>query len=439
MSISEQLFQRALKLIPGGVNSPVRSFKYVGGNPIYIERAEGAKVYTVDSQELSDFIMSWGAIILGHSHPYVNSSVIKAVELGTSFGLCHEREIIFADFLASAIPHFIFRSVSSGTEATMSVVRLARAFTRKKYLLKFSGCYHGHSDQFLTKGGTGLATLGITSSDGVPHEFVSCTITLEYNVDRDELEYVFEKYDIACAILEIIPGNMGVVPPREEFIKKLYDLCLHHNSVLIYDEVITGFRVGWGGVSGTKKVDMKIFDSGGEKNISFDVPVPDMITFGKVVGGGFPIGVFGGKREIMELVAPLGSVYQAGTLSGNPVSLSGGIATLEFIRSQKDFYATLTEKTFRFARELWNAFSEKSIAVSIVSTCGMLSVFFSEKVPFNFDDVSKNSDVEFFKFFFHRLLENDVIIPPSPFEAWFVSWAHSDDDFLRVLETIRKL
>ncbi len=438
MQISEKLYKEALRYIPAGVNSPVRSFKYVDGTPIFIKSARGSKLITEDGSELSDYIMSWGAIILGHSSEVVNRAIVSALKNGTSFGLCHKMEIEFAKIFSNIFPDFLFRMVNSGTEATMSAVRVARGFTKRKHIIKFSGCYHGHSDQFLTSSGSGLATLSIPASNGVPEEFTLCTITLEYNSDIEILKNTFKKYEIAAVILEVLPGNMGIVPPKKEFINSLISLCRANSTLIIYDEVITGFRTGWGGIAGERKVEFITFESGIKKWESFEISIPDMITFGKVVGGGLPIGVFGGRREIMEKVAPSGDVYQAGTLAGNPISLSAGLAVLNFISETKNFYHILKEKTIALSDLLIEEFLKKGIPVSIVSGTGMLSLFFSEKVPQNFSDV-KASDKKLFNRFFKVLLENGVIIPPSPYEAWFISLQHKEEDFEKIRKAIKKL
>jgi glutamate-1-semialdehyde 2,1-aminomutase len=340
---SKKLFEEAKKLIPSGVNSPVRSFWQVQSDPIFVKKAKGSKIITEDGKKLSDFVMSWGAIILGHAPDKVKQDIKKALDNGFSFGLCHKKEIEFAKLLFSN-QQFIFRATNSGTEATMSAVRVARGFTERKFIIKFSGCFHGHADQFLTQAGSGLATFSIPSSSGVPQEFTACTITLPFNAEDEIIEEAFKKYEIAGVILEVVPANMGIVPPEERFIKKLYSLCKKYSALLIYDEVVTGFRVAWGGLGAKKKVELLVFDEEGQREISFDIPEPDMLTFGKVIGGGLPIGAFGGKKEIMNILAPSGKVYQAGTLAGNPISLSAGVSTLSQISKQKNFYEKLRKK-----------------------------------------------------------------------------------------------
>jgi glutamate-1-semialdehyde 2,1-aminomutase len=435
---SKALFEEAKNFIPSGVNSPVRSFSQVQTSPVFARKAKGSEIITEDGIKLSDFIMSWGAIILGHAYNTVKQELRRAMENGFSFGLCHKKEIEFAKILSNSIPGFIFRATNSGTEACMSAVRVARGFTEKKFIIKFSGCFHGHADQFLTQAGSGLATFSIPSSSGVPPEFTSCTITLPFNSPDEILEETFKKYEIAGVILEVIPANMGIVPPEERFIKKLHSLCKSHSAILIYDEVVTGFRISWGGVSSKKKIELIIYDEDGQREISFDVPEPDMVTFGKVIGGGLPIGVFGGRREIMEILAPAGKVYQSGTLSGNPLSLSSGIATLKTISSHEGFYKNLRKKTFELFLVIKEGFSKKGIPVSIVMETGMISVFFRSKVPKNFEEV-KNSDLDMFRKFFRVLLKNGVLIPPSPFEAWFISFSHTAKDFEKLSKAISQM
>jgi len=434
-SINEELFERARNLIPGGVNSPVRSFKYVGAKPVFVREGRGSKLILEDGREVSDYIMSWGALILGHSHPYVISSVSEALKKGTSFGLCHRKEIEFVELIkkgkGDGFSDFLFRAVNSGTEACMSAVRVARGFTGKKIILKFEGCFHGHSDQFLTSGGSGLATLGIPASRGVPEEFTSCTITLPFNTDDELLYDVFRRYDIAGVILEVLPGNMGVIPPEKRFLWRLRELCDRYSAVLIYDEVITGFRLGWGGVSGSGRINFAVFDESGYREESFDVPPPDLVTFGKVVGGGFPVGVFGGRKDIMKILAPEGDVYQSGTLSGNPISLTAGISTLKFIAEKQDFYEKLKDITFDTFFAVRDALKKKGVNFSMCASTGMLSVFFSGRIPKNFSE-AKSSNTEIFVKMFSALLNHGAIIPPSPFEAWFVSFVHSQEDLERL-------
>ncbi|MCS7212622.1 MAG: glutamate-1-semialdehyde 2,1-aminomutase [Candidatus Calescibacterium sp.] len=433
---SQELARKATDLMPGGVNSPVRSFVYVENPPIYVDSAKGSKIKTVDGDEILDFVLSWGAIILGHAHTFVVREVSKSLENGTSYGLNHTKEIEFCEILKKIFPESLFRVMNSGTEATMTAVRLARAYTKKKYIIKFSGCFHGHSDQFLTSAGSGMATLSIPSSAGVPEEFTSCTITLDFN--SDQLEEAFKKYEIAGVILEPLPGNMGVIIPEEKFLKTIFDLCEKNSAVVIFDEVITGFRTGWGGISNSGKIKPIIFDSDGEREIEIKTRKPDITTFGKVVGGGFPIGIVRSERKIMEMLAPSGQVYQAGTFSANPISLTGGISTLKTIAEYENgFYKKLRQITKMFFDVLKNWSVRKGISISINAETGMLSVFFTEKSPKNFEE-AKKSDTKMFKRLFSFLLKNGILIPPSPFEAWFVSISHTEDDVQKFSEVIER-
>lgn len=435
-SKSESLAKKARALMPGGVNSPVRSFAYVGGTPIYVRSAKGARIKTVDGDEFIDFILGWGAIVLGHAHYAVVSEVKNALEDGTLYGLCHEKEIEFCEILRDAFPDFMFRVMNSGTEATMTAVRLARAYTRRKHIIKFSGCFHGHADQFLTVGGSGMATLSLPSSEGVPNEFTSCTITLEYNSEESVIKEVFNKYDVAGVILEVVPGNMGVLVPEKPFLDSLLRECKRNSSVMIFDEIITGFRVGWGGVSCVGKIRPMVFDSSGWREFEVEVGKPDMVTLGKIVGGGFPVGVVCASDEIMNLLSPSGPVYQAGTFSANPISLAGGLSALNFIaRNKEEFYRRLRKTTRSFVKVIADWAVKKGIPTAIVAETGMFSVFFREKAPSNFEEV-KSSDTNMFRRFFSFLFKRGIIIPPSPFEAWFVSISHSEDELCRFSDAL---
>lgn len=437
MKTSEKLFEKAKELIPGGVNSPVRSFIYVDGKPIYIESAKGSKIKTVDGDEMIDFVMSWGATILGHTHPTVVSYVKRVIDKGSSYGLNHFGEIEFFEILKKIFPDSLFRMMNSGTEATMTAVRLARAYTKKKYIIKFSGCFHGHSDQFLASAGSGMATFSLPSSAGVPEEFTSCTITLEFNSDEDVIKEVFRKYEIAGVILEPVPGNMGVIIPKEKFLKTIFEECNKNESLVIFDEVITGFRTAWGGISSKQTIDPIIFDSEGEREFQIKIQKPDITTFGKVIGGGFPVGIVRGEKKIMEMLAPSGPVYQAGTFSGNPVSIAGGISTLKTIIEYGKFYEILRKRTKELFDVLKNWAIEKGINLSINAETGMLSLFFREKTPQNFEE-AKKSDTKMFKRFFSFLIKNGILIPPSPFEAWFISTSHSEEDIEKFAGVLKK-
>ena len=409
MTQSHELFQKAQQHIPGGVNSPVRAFKGVGGEPVFFERGEGPYLWDTDGRRYIDYVASWGPMILGHAHPEVVKAVQETAARGLGFGAPTEIEIRMADLLCELVPSMdLVRMVSSGTEATMSAIRLARGFTGRDKIVKFEGCYHGHSDSLLVKAGSGALTLGVPTSPGVPVALAEHTITLEYN----NLEQVREAFahvggQIAAVIVEPVAGNMNCVPPVPGFLEGLREVCDEYGSVLIFDEVMTGFRVALGGAQGLYGI------------------TPDLTTLGKVVGGGLPVGAFGGKREIMEQIAPLGPVYQAGTLSGNPVAMAAGLATLEGVR-QPGFYEALTGKTRRLADGIVERARARGIAMTANTVGGMFGLFFTdaERVE-NFYQVGQ-SDLDRFKLFFHGMLERGVYLAPSAYEAGFVSAAHDD-------------
>jgi glutamate-1-semialdehyde 2,1-aminomutase len=406
---SKKLFERAKNIMPGGVSSPVRAFKAVDLDPIFVERGEGPFLYDVDGNKYIDFILSWGPLILGHSHPEILEEVKKVCEKGFSYGLSTEKEILLAEKIKSAFP-FIdkIRFVNSGTEATMSALRVARAFTKRNKVIKFEGCYHGHSDFFLVKAGSGGLVFGVPSSSGVPEKIVSDTITLPYN-DIEKIEETFEKFgeEIACVIVEPVAGNMGVILPRNGFLEKLREITKKFDSILIFDEVITGFRVEFGGVSTKKGI------------------VPDLITLGKVIGGGFPVAAYGGKKEIMELISPEGPVYQAGTLSGNPVGCASGLKTLEILEKLNP-YNEIEKNLNYLTSNLKKIFEEKGIKIVTPSMVSFFSIFFLEKEPKNLDEVQKQ-DTQIFKKIFKKILEKGILIPPSPFEALFLSIFHKKE------------
>lgn len=411
-------FTRSKKVIPGGVNSPVRSFKSVGGSPLFFRRAAGSRIYDIDHREYIDFCLSWGVHILGHGNRHITDSVSEAIRKGTSLGMPTPGETLMAEGIAGAIPSIeMVRLVSSGTEAVMSAIRLARAFTGRNKIIKFDGCYHGHSDNLLVSAGSGLASLGISSTPGVPEDFVKHTISLPFN-DPEKLNEAFIKYrdDIAAVIVEPVPANMGVVLPQPGFLRFIRDTADEMGSLLIFDEVITGFRPERGGAQ-------KVF------NI-----VPDLTTLGKIIGGGFPIGAYGGRREIMSMVAPEGNVYQAGTLSGNPVAVAAGLATLELLRSE-DFFRKLNKKADDFIDSLKEVTRNKGISVN--SFRSMFTLFFNEHEPKNCSDVQRSDSMRFGKFY-RELLNRGVFFSPSQFEANFISEAHSVEDLNRTLECIKE-
>ena len=417
MSKSQQLFNEAQHYIPGGVNSPVRAFKGVGGTPKFIAKAKGAYVYDVDGNEYIDYVGSWGPMILGHADDKVIKAVQDQAELGLSYGAPCELEVKLAQKICSMIESIdMVRFVSSGTEATMSAVRLARGFTKRDKMIKFAGCYHGHADQFLVSAGSGALTLGVPNSPGVPKDTVKDTLTASFN-DLDSVANLFKNYpdQIACIILEPVAGNMNLIEPSKDFLKGLRQLCDEHGALLIFDEVMTGFRVGLTGAQGLYQI------------------TPDLTTFGKVIGGGMPVGAFGGKKEIMELIAPVGAVYQAGTLSGNPVAMIAGLVTLEKI-SEAGFYEALVSKTQKLVDGLNQAAQSLQFPFLAKSLGSMFGVFFTNaKDILSFDDV-KICDLARFNRFFHFMLEQGVYFAPSAFEAGFMSIAHADEDIARTLQ-----
>lgn len=411
MSRSHELFVQAQKHIPGGVNSPVRAFRGVGGDPVFFERAQGAYVFDADGKRYVDYVGSWGPMIAGHAHPAVIDAVKHAAERGLSFGAPTAVETRMADLLCEIVPSLeMVRMTSSGTEATMSAIRLARGYTGRDTIIKFEGCYHGHGDSLLVKAGSGMLTLGVPSSPGVPQALAELTLTLEYN-NLAQLEQVFAEMgsEIACVIVEPVAGNMNCIPPKPGFLEGLRALCSKHGSVLIFDEVMTGFRVALGGAQEHYGV------------------LPDLTTLGKVVGGGMPVGAFGGRREIMEYIAPLGPVYQAGTLSGNPVAMAAGLATLDLVM-QPGFYETLTARTQNLCDGLRQVAADAGVALSTNNVGGMFGFFFTAQDKVETFSHVQGCDLNLFKRFFHGMLEEGVYLAPSAFEAGFVSGAHGCAD-----------
>ncbi len=409
-SRNDALFARAQRHIPGGVNSPVRAFRSVGGTPRFFTRGEGAYVWDADGQRYIDYVGSWGPLILGHAEPDTVKAVQDAAARGLSFGAPTEAEIDLADLLVQLVPSMdMVRLVSSGTEATMSAIRLARGHTGRDVLIKFEGCYHGHADSLLVKAGSGMLTFGNPSSSGVPADLAQHTLVLDYN-NPQQLRDAFASHGdkIACVIVEPVAGNMNLIRPTPEFLAAMRELCTQHGAVLIFDEVMTGFRVGPGSAQGLFGI------------------TPDLSTFGKVVGGGMPLGAFGGRRDIMEKIAPLGPVYQAGTLSGNPLSVAAGLATLKKIQAP-GFYEALTAKTRALVDGLAAAAKARGVTFSAQSVGGMFGVYFAATPPTSYAEVM-SADKEAFNRFFHAMLEKGVYLAPSAFEAGFVSSAHSDAD-----------
>lgn len=416
-SRSEQLFSAAQVSIPGGVNSPVRAFNGVGGTPRFIAKADGAYLYDVDGNQYIDYVGSWGPMLLGHNHPAIKQAVLTAVENGLSYGAPTESEVTMAELIRKIMPTMeMVRMVNSGTEATMSAIRLARGYTRRDKIVKFEGCYHGHADCLLVKAGSGALTLGQPNSPGVPADFAQHTLTCTYN-DLDSVKAAFGTYgqDIACIIVEPVAGNMNCIPPIPGFLEGLREICDQHGALLIIDEVMTGFRVSLQGAQGYYGI------------------TPDLTTLGKIIGGGMPVGAFGGKKEIMSYIAPTGPVYQAGTLSGNPVAMAAGIAMLNAIQ-EPGIYETLADKTRQVAEGLKAEAEKHGIPMAINYVGAMFGFFFTEQTEITrFDQVSR-CDINAFKRFYHLMLEQGVYLAPSAYEAGFLSLAHSDADIQKTLD-----
>ncbi len=407
---SKQLFEKSQRVIPGGVNSPVRAFRSVGGTPIFFREAKGAYMWDVDGNKYIDYIGSWGPAILGHAHPEVVAAVQERAAKGMSFGAPTEAELELAERLVALLPSIEqVRLTSSGTEATMSAIRLARGFTGRTKILKFEGCYHGHGDALLVKAGSGALTFGHPSSAGVPADVVANTLVLAYN-ELDELEKAFAEIgdELACVIIEPIAGNMNFVMPSREYLNALRSLCTKHGAVLIFDEVMTGFRVGLHGAQGHYGI------------------APDLTTLGKVIGGGMPVGAFGGRRDIMAHLAPLGGVYQAGTLSGNPVAVAAGLKTLELV-AKPGFFDSLAATTSKMVAGVKDAARAAGVPMSGASLGGMFGLYFSEKLPTNYAEVMA-ADRERFNIYFHGMLARGIYLAPSAFEAGFVSAMHDSSD-----------
>ncbi len=414
-AISKKLFAEAQRYIPGGVNSPVRAFKSVGCEPLFIKRAKGCYIYDVDGNKFIDYVLSWGPMILGHANPKVTKMIKNAISKGTSYGAPTALEVRFAKMLNEALPSMeLVRLVSSGTEAAMSALRLARGFTNRNKILKFEGCYHGHADSLLVKAGSGLATMGVPDSAGVPDDLAKHTLTVPYN-DLDAVKKAVSEHgkDMACIIVEPVAANMGVVPPREGFLEGLRKVTAENNILLIFDEVITGFRLSYGGAQ----------EYYGIK--------PDLTCLGKIIGGGLPIGAYGGRRDIMEKIAPLGAVYQAGTLSGNPVAVTAGIETLKLLK--KGVYKELEKKSTYLAEGIKDAAKKAGVSAYHTRVGSILCTFFTQNNVIDYSS-AKTSDTKAYARFFLAMLEKGINLAPSQFEAMFLSTAHTERDIERTIK-----
>jgi glutamate-1-semialdehyde 2,1-aminomutase len=419
MTLSADLFAKAQTLIPGGVNSPVRACRSVGCDPLFIASAAGSKMTTVEGREMLDYVMSWGPMLLGHKDPDVTAAIRTAVEAGVSYGAPCPGEVALAEAVVDAVPGIdMVRMVNSGTEATMSAVRLARGYTGKSMIVKFEGCYHGHSDAFLAAAGSGLATFCIPGTPGVPADTVRHTLLAPYN-DLDAVKALFEaRPDIAAVIVEPVAGNMGLVLPKPGFLEGLRELTAAHGALLIFDEVITGFRLAYGGAQSVFGID------------------PDLTCLGKIIGGGLPVGAYGGKRHIMERIAPCGDVYQAGTLSGNPLAMAAGLATLTKLKASN--YDALAERTKALAEEMAAILRDKGAPVTLTRIASLFTLFFCDGPVTNFDE-AKKGDAARYASFYNQMREAGVILAPSAYECAFTSFAHTEDDYARTLDAVRSV
>ncbi len=416
---SKELYKKAVELIPGGVNSPVRAFKSVGRDaPIFVKKGQGSKIWDEDDNEYIDYICSWGPLILGHNHPVIIEEVKKIIENGSSYGLPTKYEVELAELIIELVPSIEkVRLTTSGTEATMSAVRLARAYTGRNKILKFEGCYHGHSDALLVKSGSGLLTEGYQDSNGITDGVLKDTLTLPFG-DIEKVKEILKNKDVACVIVEPIPANMGLIQTHKEFLQELRKITKDTGTLLIFDEVISGFRLALGGAQ-------ELFEI-----------TPDLTTLGKIIGGGYPVGAFGGKKEIMDLVAPVGRVYHAGTLSGNPIASKAGYATLSYLKNHKEIYFNLSAKTLYLVENIKKLAELYSVNVCVNSMGSLFTIFFNDMKKIENLEDSLKSNTENFSIYFNTMLEYGIIVPPSQFEAHFLSTAHDERDLSRTLEVI---
>lgn len=416
---SKELYKKAVELIPGGVNSPVRAFKSVDRDaPIFVKKGQGSKIWDEDDNEYIDYICSWGPLILGHNHPVIIEEVKKIIENGSSYGLPTKYEVELAELIIELVPSIEkVRLTTSGTEATMSAVRLARAYTGRNKILKFEGCYHGHSDALLVKSGSGLLTEGYQDSNGITDGVLKDTLTLPFG-DIEKVKEILKNKDVACVIVEPIPANMGLIQTHKEFLQELRKITKDTGTLLIFDEVISGFRLALGGAQ-------ELFEI-----------TPDLTTLGKIIGGGYPVGAFGGKKEIMDLVAPVGRVYHAGTLSGNPIASKAGYATLSYLKNHKEIYFNLSAKTLYLVENIKKLAELYSVNVCVNSMGSLFTIFFNDMKKIENLEDSLKSNTENFSIYFNTMLEHGIIVPPSQFEAHFLSTAHDERDLSRTLEVI---
>ena len=416
---SKELYKKAVELIPGGVNSPVRAFKSVDRDaPIFVKKGQGSKIWDEDDNEYIDYICSWGPLILGHNHPVIIEEVKKIIENGSSYGLPTKYEVELAELIIELVPSIEkVRLTTSGTEATMSAVRLARAYTGRNKILKFEGCYHGHSDALLVKSGSGLLTEGYQDSNGITDGVLKDTLTLPFG-DIEKVKEILKNKDVACVIVEPIPANMGLIQTHKEFLQELRKITKDTGTLLIFDEVISGFRLALGGAQ-------ELFEI-----------TPDLTTLGKIIGGGYPVGAFGGKKEIMDLVAPVGRVYHAGTLSGNPIASKAGYATLSYLKNHKEIYFNLSAKTLYLVENIKKLAELYSVNVCVNSMGSLFTIFFNDMKKIENLEDSLKSNTENFSIYFNTMIEHGIIVPPSQFEAHFLSIAHDERDLSRTLEVI---